>query len=242
MKLGTNKLLGILALLFAIVAGLVIFLYINQAGSPGQGSSRDTVTAVVAAQNIPANVAVTQDMLEEKELPADVVLSQTFRSAEEAAGGVSKVDIYSGEQVLKNRVFSGEVESGFAYFVPSDKRAVAFEYSPVNCVGGLVAPNDMIDVLVTYVSPGDPNGLPSTSTVVQNVEVLAVGTEYERKDEKDKGENDNSTVTLALSPEQAEVVTLAEDYGTLKFALRSPVNDQVEAVPPAVITDFTGGE
>jgi len=238
-KLGSNKFLAGLAVLFAAAAAFAIYIYTGQEGISVSGAPENMTTVIVAVQNIPANVTISSSMVEEAQIPEEFVLPNAIKSQDAVVGGISKADIYKGEQMVSGRVFRGEMGDRFAYFVPSSKRGVAFAYSPVMCVGGLIHPGDMIDVLLTYIPPGAEEEQKRTATIVQNIEVLAVGTVYAGSTQTEGAENLKETVTLALTPREAEVVTLASNYGSLKFALRSPVDTETEKVAPATTADFS---
>jgi len=96
-------------------------------------------------------------------------------------------------------------------------------------VAGFVTPGTRVDVLLT----GTPTGSsePETTTVLQNVAVLASGHTLERSA---TGEAQNTPViTLLVTPDDAERLTLASSQGHIQLALRNPLDTRSEQVPAA---------
>jgi pilus assembly protein CpaB len=108
-------------------------------------------------------------------------------------------------------------------------RAVSVRVNEVVSVAGFVGPGTRVDVLLT----GTPNGSSEsqTTTVLQNVAVIASGHTLERNA---AGEAQNTPViTLLVSPDDAERLTLASNEGHIQLSLRNPVDTQEGEVPAA---------
>ena len=96
----------------------------------------------------------------------------------------------------------------------------------VASVSGFVTPGTRVDVLVTASTTG--TGEPQTTTVLQNVQVLASGHTLERSS---TGEAQNAVViTLLVTPEDAQRLTLATNEGRIQLALRNPVDTRQDEV------------
>lgn len=175
---------------------------------------------VVAQRDIPAQVELTQDMLAVREVPEDLILESSVTRLDEAVGGISQVELLEGEQLARSRIFRGEPEANFAYLVPEDMRAVAIGVDEVLAVGNLIRPGDHVDVLVTA---DDGEGRTRTMTLIQDLQLLAVGQVTDPNTEVETG-GSFSTVTLAVDPEDAQLLTRAELEGLLKLSLRSPLD------------------
>ena len=105
-------------------------------------------------------------------------------------------------------------------------------------VSGHVRPNDHVDVLATFAT-GLDKGNPElvTMTVVQNVTVLATGTETSRT-RSSAVAGSYGTVTLLVSPREAEVLVFAQQMrGSLFLTLRNPRDVHYESELPRV--DFS---
>ena len=87
-------------------------------------------------------------------------------------------------------------------------------------VGTAVKPGDRVDILATYTHPTTRQE--TTQMILQNVLVLAVN--RGQTDAQGK-EGANSSMTLAVKPEEAELLTAADRAGALRVALR-PIQDK----------------
>jgi len=89
-------------------------------------------------------------------------------------------------------------------------------------VAGFVVPGTKVDVLVTL----RRNDESMTRTVVSNVQVLTAGTRYDQQKAKDGEPIPSTVVTLMVSPQDAEKITLAQTEGQVMLALRNPLDTQ----------------
>jgi pilus assembly protein CpaB len=121
--------------------------------------------------------------------------------------------------------------------LPAGKRAVAVRITAEKTAGGLILPNDRVDVLHTLESGDKPEGQKdyTTRTILTNIVVLAVDQTLNETNKDEKGKARavpiGKTVTLELDPRQAEVLVAAEASGTISLALRSAA-DNAEVAPP----------
>ncbi|MBF0479868.1 MAG: Flp pilus assembly protein CpaB [Candidatus Omnitrophica bacterium] len=157
--------------------------------------------------------------------------SQMKRLAEETAKNMRNQGAGGSEKSAKVVPMQA-----FALQTPPGKRAVTIMIDPLSAVGGLVSPGDFVDVISRLEipnpqAPKDKNDMTYVTTVLfQNVQVLAVGTNFKAVGASvEYGAQQNAKqlyVTLALSPEEAGLITFAQTHGTLKFALRAPSSDE----------------
>lgn len=114
--------------------------------------------------------------------------------------------------------------------MPPNKRAVTISIDPLSAVGGLVNPGDFVDVIIDLKVPnpqkpeGDTDSV--TSLVFQNIQVLAVGTQTQpnpnQKELDERLKSKAIQVSLALSAEEAGLLTFAQSNGKITLSLRSP--------------------
>ena len=131
--------------------------------------------------------------------------------------------------------------------VPTGKRAVSIPVSGASAVSGLVRPEDHVDVLGSFAMPAAEGGHGTgedaemvTLTDLQNVTVLAVGTETARSRGGSRGGSSAGygTVTLLVTPREAEVLVFAQQMrGRLFLSLRNPGDVNAEEELPTV--DFS---
>jgi pilus assembly protein CpaB len=199
---------------------------------------QEKTEVVIAAKTIPAHTRITADMLAVVTLPAESIHAAAFRKISDAAGGITQSEIIQGEQLLAGRVVTDKLRGTLSYRIPDNMRAIAIPVNEVTGVGGYIAAGDKIDVLVTY-RDDEINKDTITYTVLQNMTVLAVG---ESPEEKDSAESLLvSTVTLSVTPAQAEVLAFAFLTGSFHLALRAPTDFhlvELESYSPANFDTF----
>src|SRR5579885_3562947 len=176
--------------------------------------------------------------------PATAVNSSFIRkdarpdAAEKFVGAIVRVPILAGQPIYDPMVVFAKGSGFMAAILPKGMRAVAIEVTAVSGAGGFILPGDHVDVLLTRSDPTmhEASGAPKfvTNTILQNVPVLAVDQATEEK----AGEKVvlGRTATLELTPEQAELLALAHQQGTLALTLRGLLDSQSD-VPVAEMQD-----
>lgn len=245
-------------LLFALTLGLLAALLTwNYVQGARQGARQaGLVPVVVAAQDIPVRTQVTPQMLAIKQVPADARHEKAFTGIEQLNGKVTSLPISAGEQVLSTKFFARKEDSGLAFQVPPGHRAVSVSVSEVVTSGGLIVPGDYVDVISLFA--GDNKTTEDVaSTVLQNIQVLAIAQSLQGVAPDPSGPsallNNNTktdttkqdavarpnarTATLAVTPEDAEKLILAEQRGQIRLALRGIDDRQAVSVAPVQLSD-----
>jgi len=151
------------------------------------------------------------------EWPASDPLQGSFTQMQDLVGRVVLYPMGKGQPILDRYLATAGSGVGLASRIPIGMRAIALRSDEVVGVAGFLLPGSHLDVLVTYRSDKSPE--PTTSTVLQNAEVLAAGHQVEPDPE---GKPATVTVvTLLLTPQDAERAVLASTQGMIHFVLRS---------------------
>lgn len=248
----TNRLMLFLALFFGVVSALLVYVYLSQAKEEGGGGtgSGALVPVVVAARDIQAGTRLTADMVSIKKLSQGAVLTGAFQKTEDVIGKVTRVPLVAGEQVIPAKVTGGELalaEFGdnppLSLVVPEGMRAVSIEVNSVVGAGGLIRPGDRVDVILSVAADVLDDQQETIGrnqiarTILQDVQVLAVGEDVVRMTTDSEGAQgeqlagveeanpEATTVTLAVSPVHGEVLTVADECrerfaGRISLALR----------------------
>jgi pilus assembly protein CpaB len=148
-------------------------------------------------------------------------------AASELGDLVARNVIYDGEPIRTAKLL-GPGEKYLSSMLPSGKRAVAVEISKDTSAGGFILPNDFVDIIMTRrVTENGQGGAASTTsgfvteTILKNIRVLAID-QTVVEDEKGEKTITGETATLELTPQQAEIVTVAQQMADrLSLALRS---------------------
>ena len=142
-------------------------------------------------------------------------------------GSIARIAMFKGEPLRRSKLI-GDGQSFMSSILPSGKRAVATQIAADTSAGGFILPNDHVDVIMTRRSQtaGGGEGF-ITETILKNIRVLAIDQAIQ-EDEEGRKVRVGDTATLELSPQQAEIITVAQQMADrLALALR-PIADAQE--------------
>jgi len=169
--------------------------------------------------------------------PARYVNDNAVFDPKEISGQLTKAPVYPGEQILKSRVAGkNDPPEELAYIVPAGERAVTVAVNEVSGVAGLIRPGDTVDVLVTFKNGGEQEAM--TSTILQKIKVLATDRNMNAVTGKANQEEIYKTVTLSVTPHQAQSLALATEQGSVRLILRSHADGNTAHIPSSRIRDL----
>jgi len=212
----------IIAAILALGTGLLTFNYLTTIGR-----SRTAVVApravLIAARDIPARVQITSDMVTTSMRPGDAIDPDALNSPAGAVGRTAAVSMPAGSTVTTSKIMSTEAQT-LETRVPRGMRAIAIPIDRVKGVGALIQPGDHVDVIaVTSARQGQQ---PVAATILRDVPVLAMGTTLETPNGATPSPDTSQTVSLAVTPSQAKLLTLVDLNATLRLSLRAPSDDK----------------
>lgn len=218
--------IGVLALALGLLVS--VYVYKNLQARAGAGAEPG-VEVIVAANDLQVGARVEEHDIKIIKIAASDLPAGSPRRKSDVLGHGVIIPISKGEFILPNKLAGENAGSGLPSLIPPGMRAVSVRVNEVVSVAGFVTPGTRVDVLLT----GSPSGSgdPQTTTVLQNVAVLASGHTLERTA---TGEAQNTPViTLLVSPDDAERLTLASSQGHIQLALRNPLDTRSEDVAAA---------
>ena len=131
--------------------------------------------------------------------------------------------IYQGEPILDSRLAAVGSGGGMAAMIPEGMRACAVRVDDVVGVAGFVLPGMRVDVLVSGTGPGASQTQgPSVRTLLQNIQVLSAGANLQK--DNDGKPVQVPVVNLLVTPEQAELLSLASNQTKIQLVLRNPLD------------------
>jgi pilus assembly protein CpaB len=133
------------------------------------------------------------------------------------------------ELILPAKLASKEAGSGLPSIIPPGMRAVSVKVNEVIGVAGYVLPGTHVDVVATA-NPSSRAEDITTKVVLSNVEVLTAGTRMEQDTSNGKPIS-VTVVTLLVTPDAAERLTLASTEGKIQLALRNPLDTASPETP-----------
>lgn len=224
----------------ALVASIVIYTVITsyQRELVSAQIPDETVQVMVAARTLHQGETITTEMLTLKDLPPDYVPDSVLRQMDQAIGRVPRERVLKGEFIREERLADPEAGLGLNAIIPRGMRAVSININSGSAVSGFLNPGNYVDVLVTL--PGDEEREPQTVTLLQAVTVLAVNNRIGGGQEvaTDKA---RPSVTLAVTPEQAEKLTHAVAQGTVTLTLRNDIDVTEQDQHGVASSQFLGG-
>lgn len=206
----------------AAVGVVLLFLYMRRYEAEASGGA--PVQILMVTRDVAAGEPVTQEDLGIRTLPSDYLEDRNVRAADSqrVIGIASSHQLRANQNLLWTDLTTslGGVTS-VSSVLGEGMRAVSISggQSGRGSIVSLVQPGDRVDILFTGARPGDEEGEEVTVTLLQNVLVVAVGTDINGNAGRSARSND---ITLAVTVAQATLLTHAADTGSLEFTLRNP--------------------
>jgi pilus assembly protein CpaB len=219
MRTSRLPLILLLAVLTGSAAGYLALGQVRQGALPAAAmqDGRGQVRLAVVARDLPLGSVLAAEDIRLVEWPGEVLPLGYSGSAEELVGRGLLADIRANEPILVEKLADRDGGGGMPILIPQGMRAVSVRVDEVVQVAGFVTAKTRVDVLVTL-DAGD-GGSAVTRLILQNVPVLAAGQTVER--DREGTPVTVSVITLLVSPEDAERLTLAATQGRIQLALRS---------------------
>jgi pilus assembly protein CpaB len=215
-----------IALILAVVAVLIAQSWVESLGSGGQQQVQYS-PVIIASMDIPQWKTVGETDVTEKNWPKDDVTKDMFTQKSQVVGKVAINNVFMDEALNARRVVDPKGGNVFSLGFSENKRAFTVRVNDVSGVGGFLQRDNRVDVLSSW-KPSGMNDEVRTETIVQDIKVLAV--DQESTSDKNKPIVVRS-VTLEMTPQQAEAVFKAQQQGSIQLALRNP-NDNTPIVKP----------
>jgi pilus assembly protein CpaB len=222
------------AVLAGIVATFAIHRYVSLKTRVPVTATRQVVTAAV---DIPPGASISAPVLKTVTWPQAVIPPNCASSMKDIEGRVVKLPIAQGNPILFSMLAPQGTAAGLSGILDDGKRALTVRVDEVAGVAGFIHPGDHVDVLVDM--PIKEASEHFSKTILHDISVLTTGQIWEQK-----GENKPvvvNTVTLELTPEQAEVLNLASNEGKIRMALRNRNNKNIAQTPGVTTSFLTGG-
>lgn len=207
--------------LLAAGTGLLTFNYLAAVGHRGAPATQRTI--VVAAKAIPAHATITAAMVATASRPANAVDPDALAAPGAAIGQSAVNEIPAGSAITASKL-AKVLASGLPGRVTPGMRAVSIALDKVKGVSNLLQAGDRVDVIAVTTPRGD--GAPKAATIIRGAKVLSIGQQIDVPTTASGSSSPDSqlasTATLEVTPQQADLLTLADVNATLRLALRSP--------------------
>ena len=227
------------AFVVGTLAACLLFLYANQVEQEKQELIGIQKEVVKAARDIPAGTQLTKDLITIESVP-ERYLPPNYIDKQEAdiyLGTALAVKVKEGSMILASDFSVSEVSRDLSSKIPLGERAMSMPVDAVTGVSGLMRPGDRVDILGTFPISTKNELIPTadaaegevgyvTMTLLQDVTLLATGQQISEvstgnDDEKKRTQSNYNTVTLSVSVDEAELITIAQTRGKFNLLLRN---------------------
>ncbi len=235
-----KRFFGVLIFAFVVATGGGVITYRSLVGrAPAAKAPTPMNRIVVASHNLDPGAIVRDGDVQLAEWSGTIPAGASTHPQDFLGRGVVTA-MYAREPVIDSRLAAKGAGGGLAAMIPEGMRAFAVRVNDVVGVAGFVTPGMRVDVVINGNQPGGNPELGTLArTLMQNVEVLSAGQDF-KKDAEGKPVV-TQVVTLLVTPEQAEKLSLAANQTTIQLVLRNPVDRKVAPAPGSALAYlFTG--
>ena len=217
-----------IALMLGLVTSFLVFSWLQNEKNKLMAAPlplAKKVPVLVANADLAWGTKLTQEMMQVQELPSDALPEGYFSKQEDIKDRVLLADLRRNEMLLESKLAPIGTSGGVAAVTDVNKRAMSVKVDDVIGVAGFIKPADRVDVMVTIEPEAGKQGHAVAKMILENVKVLAAGTQMERKG-KDEEPKPVQVITVEVEVEEAEKLALASNQGKLRLALRNPLNSE----------------
>jgi pilus assembly protein CpaB len=229
------------AIIIALITSLMIYSYLQK-----KSNAREVVIEIqpvaVAAVDLSWGTTLTKDMIKKVDFLKRSLPEDSIADPASLAGRVLVYPVKANEPIFESRLAPTNVKTGGVGAVISQKkRAVAVKVDKVIGVSGFIQPGSRVDVLITL-STGKAH-TPITKTILENLLVLASGSDTKDKKGFEERASTTDVITLEVTPEEAEKLAMATAEWKIQLALRN-FNDTANVLTsgttlPALLASYS---
>ncbi len=217
-------------LVIAIVCGLGAMIASSRMLAGGTAPAAETQQIVLAARDILVEEVLKPDMVKLETVAKSAVPPGAFTSFREVADRWVQVKVFDGEPIVERKLAAKGTPIGLVARIPKGRRAFAVNVNEGTGVSGFILPDHRVDIF--QVQTPDSGRPVRAIPVLQDVLVLASGTSIQSSTDR---AIQARTVTVAVTSEEAAILTMAQSRGQLSLALRALNDHELATVaePPA---------
>lgn len=233
----------IIAAAAGLLAAFLVNVYLQQQAEEVKKkvveTQKNLTSVVVATEDIPAGATINEKMVKEITINVAMLQPRAATSLDRVVNKIAVAPIGKDEQILLNKLTVTGQEFSLSAKVPPGKRAITIPVDNIASVGGMIRPGDRVDVMgVVPIPVTTPEGKQVNQLthlpLFQNVLVLAVGQDFVSASSGQKQSVTSSPIiTLALAPQEANLISFVQEQGKIRLILRSPQDAQIQPAVPA---------
>jgi pilus assembly protein CpaB len=227
----------VLALASGSIAAMMALQYLRTTSGNLMAES-PVGRAAVASRDLDVGTVLTPADIKVVEWPGAILPAGYISSSELAVGRGLTRAVQVNEPFLESKLAPKGAGGGLSVAIAEGMRAVSVRVDEVVGVAGFVLPGTRVDVLLTL-DRSTKSTEPLTQVLLQNIQTLAAGQQIQQ--DKDGKPKTVPVITLLVTPEQAETLTLAANQGRIQLALRNTLDTLSISTTGAKVSGFFGG-
>ena len=209
----------------AVVCGISAMVLVQALRKPPSGPVIEKAGVVFAAAELKPGETIQEGMIELREIPKAEVPEDAIFKLSDAIDRAAMVPLDKGDMLREKKLAEKGAGRGMAALIKTGMRAFTIQTpSFSSSLAGFLLPGNRVDVLLTADTSGgsnDESGGASTTTLLQNVEILAVHTTVNTPTANKIDPEQARSVTLLVTPPDASLLDLGQNKGTLHLSLRN---------------------
>jgi len=234
-----QRLISVLAFAFIVSAGASLLLYRLLSSRAPKQAEKGTSKLILSAHTLEPGTLIREADLRVGDWTG-AVPEGVIQKKEDIVGRGVISPIFNSEPLVESRLAPKGGGAGLAALIPKGMRAAAIRVNEIVGVAGFAVPGMRVDVLVSGNPPGAGTSGGITRTLLQNVQVLSAGQNFQ-KDLEGKPIS-VPVVNLLVTPEQAEMLSLASTQTTIQLVLRNPLDTEIAKTSGSAVQQlFHGG-
>jgi len=207
-----------IAILIALIASFGAYRFLSEKSRMAEEARLQTVGIVVALVEIPLGSAIHSNQVAVSAWPKENYPKDAIADLKSVLGRVARREFLRGEPIVESKLVPTEKGGGILSLkIPEGMRAFSVKVNEVVGVGGFVVPDSRVDIVATTALSSRRQQEQVSKMILEDILVLAAGQSIEVKEEKPVTVN---TVTLAVTPEEAEKLALASNDGKIQLVMR----------------------
>jgi pilus assembly protein CpaB len=213
----------VLSLVIAITGSFFIYHWIQKQTVPVETvrMESDAVPVLVASADMTWGTKLRKGMVTTVPFLKESLPPGYYSKFADIQNRVVIAPIKAGEPVTEHRLAATDIKTGgVSAVLKQGSRAIAVKGDKIIGISGFIKPGNRVDVLVTVKDP--TNDMEKTKIVLQNVLVLATGTQIEEDAQGKPLPVD--VYTLEVKPDESEKLALVAAEGKIQLALRGVID------------------
>ncbi len=240
-----EKKINIKALIISLVLALIscgfVFGYIKSLEKPVPEVKE--VKLLVASRNMKVGEEIKTADVSAIDIPEDCLPEGIINDRKSIEGMYVQEPVIMGEPFRPERLAKWE-ELTLSFSIPNDMRAISVYVNENSIFSNQLRVGDKVDVIGNYtIKAIDDKEIKISNTIIQNIEILAVGPNRVQKNTNEATETSDEpklprVITLCVTPKDAEKIAYTSAFADFALSLRGNEDEKLVESPGVIIEDL----